>query len=679
MLSSSFSKFIIIATLGLLLGCSQPPATTATGEPLPTETSTNAPPQPDATLVAEPTDAAAGLALPTTGVINLAVPDIAIQTHNALWDAERPERDYFELAVQLLGADPATFVTELPDPDNLQLNDRTNMFIKTGGNDYSPVPVRVRYLSNDIVIWTGVNARATEEEIQAAAENFETQIIPINRLIFGREAFPGVDGDRRIHVVFVENPNWPFFGYFSVLNQYPTAIQESSNQREMFVMNLGGVRTDSLAFAGEMAHEYQHLIHWNKDPNEDHWLNEAMGELAIFLSGAGPASSAVGLTNAELFAENPDIQLTSRPEQFFGEEDPAIFAHYAAERSFAVYLLEQFEPQFIKDIVNNPNPGVISIQEELAELDENLRFEDVFANWLIAKLLNQPDLSDGQYGFKEFQTYLPFRELVNSFRGEIVSDSLAPYGARYYEVRSDSDVTVSFSGSTLARLSPVDPPQGQFVWYSNRGDESDFSLTRSFDLGAVSRATLSFDVWYELDEFYDYGYVELSIDDGQSWILLQTEHGTDRDPWGRSYGWGYTGASLDWRHEQIDLSAYTGQSVLIRFQVLTDLTANRDGVQLDNIEIPEIGYFDGAEDDNGGWDAAGFVRSSNLVPSEWIIWLVELSSPTRVSRIPLDELQRAEFSISGFGDEFPFAAIVVAPTALTTTEELDYELIFEQP
>ena len=419
---------LIIFTL--LAGCSAAEATpstasnTATAEP--TSRSVDI-----STATVEPTETPVGLELPADGLIQVPVPDAAYFTADQLWQADRPERDYFELAVQLLGADPASLVSDLPDPDTLKLNDRTNMFIKTGGNDYSPVPVRVRYLSDDIVIWTGVNARATEEEIAAAVQNFESQIIPINRLIFGREALPGVDGDRRIHIVFVENPNWPFFGYFSVLNQYPAAIQPTSNQREMFVMNLGGVATDSLAFAGEMAHEYQHLIHWNKDPNEDHWLNEAMGELAIFLSGAGPASSAVGLTNAELFAENPNIQLTSRPEQFFGEDDPAIFSHYAAERAFAVYLLEQFEPQFIKDLVDNPEPGVRSIQQELDRLAGAPQFNDVFANSLLANLLNQPNLAEGQYGYQELATYLPFRELVNSFRGEVLADSLPPYGARY--------------------------------------------------------------------------------------------------------------------------------------------------------------------------------------------------------------------------------------------------------
>ena len=36
---------------------------------------------------------------------------------------------------------------------------------------------------------------------------------------------------------------------------------------------------------GVMAHEYQHLIHWGRDPAEESWLNESMSELAMAVLG----------------------------------------------------------------------------------------------------------------------------------------------------------------------------------------------------------------------------------------------------------------------------------------------------------------------------------------------------------------------------------------------------------
>jgi hypothetical protein len=159
--------------------------------------------------------------------------------------------------------------------------------------------------------------------------------------------------------------------------------------------------------------------------------------------------------------------------------------------------------------------------------------------------------------------------------------------------------------------------------------------------------------------------------------VLETAGGTAENPQNLSYGWGYTGTAPGWIAESIDLSAYAGQVVDIRFEVINDFSTNRDGLLLDDISIPELGYRDGAEDETGGWEAVGFVRSANMVPVEWIVWLVELAEPTQVTRIALDEVQAAEFEISGFGDEFPFAAIVVSPTAPITTMGIDYELVLQ--
>lgn len=231
----------------------------------------------------------------------------------------------------------------------------------------------------------------------------------------------------------------------------------------------------------------------------------------------------------------------------------------------------------------------------------------------------------------------------------------------------------------MARLTPQDPFTGEFAWFSNRGDGSAFRLTRSFDLNGLSSATLNFKVWYELEDLYDFGYVEISADDGDTWTFLETANGTDKDPFDRSYGFGFTGTLLDWTDESLDLSAYAGREVLIRFEVITDFSTNRDGLMLDDISIPELGFFDGAEDDSGGWQADGFVRSSNVVPANWIVWLIELTLPTRVTRIELDDLARAEFLVQGFGADFPFAAIVIAPAAPTTTMDVPYELVFDHP
>jgi hypothetical protein len=380
-----------------------------------------------------------------------------------------------------------------------------------------------------------------------------------------------------------------------------------------------------------------------------------------------------------VFSENPDIQLTSRPERRLGSEDLSSYAHYAAERLFAIYLLEQFGPRFIKDIVQNPAPGVMGIREELANLPDQPSFEDVYASWIVANLINSPNMADGQYGYQEVKPEPPLLEPVHLFDGEPIGDSLPPYGTRYYEVRRDSPVQVEFNGSTLARLTPADPVSGEYAWYSNRGDNTEFTLTQDFDLTGLEAATLNYKIWYQLEEFFDFAYLEISTDKGSTWEILETAHGTANDPNGNSRGFGYTGSTVEWQSETIDLTPYAGQEIQLRFHVITDFVTNRDGIQVDDISIPELGYFDGAEDSNGGWEPRGFVRSTNLVPAEWIIWLVKASNPIQVERISISPDQSGKFDIEGLGENYSLAAVVVSPTAPVTTIDLDYEIMFNQP
>ena len=668
---------IFIALTLMLAACSSPAETETPQSSTPTvtqETATEAPPEPTALPQQEPFP---------DGLVQIPVPGKALDTAAKLKEADHVARDDFRLVQELLGMQPEELVADVPDPDEYEVNDveKFNIILRPGSDDFKQPSAQIRHISENAVWWKESGSRLLDSELVALADLYEELVEPIAHLAFGREASPGIDGDRRVHFLLVDEDEWGgTFGYFSNINQFPVSMQPHSNQKEMLVINTARARVDSISSAGKLAHEFQHLIQWNLDPNEDQWLNEALAELAYYFTGAPEPSSALGKTNAELFAENPDMQLTSRPERRYGEEDQSTFIHYAGEKLFMIYLLDKFGPEFINNIANNPNPGVLSIQEELDKLPDAPRFQDVFGAWLIANLIDRPQIEDGQYGYSEHDP-VPLiinRTKVSTAETEPVQEQLPPYGAHYYELRSGDTVDVTFNGSTLAQLTPVDPPSGEYTWYSNRGDQSEFTLTNSFDLSTLDSATLEYKIWYELEEFYDFAYVEVSTDGGQTWDILETAHGTANDPRDRSFGFGYTGTTLEWLSESLDLSPYAGEEIMLRFHVVTDFTTNRDGIQLDDITIAELGYFDSAEDDLGGWEAQGFIRSSNLVPVEWIVYLVKASNPMQIERIVLSTDQMAEFEIAGFGDTFNVAAVVVSPTAPTTTMNLDYELVFEE-
>jgi len=103
-------------------------------------------------------------------------------------------------------------------------------------------------------------------------------------------------------------------------------------------------------------------------------------------------------------------------------------------------------------------------------------------------------------------------------------------------------------------------------------DNMDRSLTTSVDLSACNRPLLSFWNRYNLEDGKDYGYVEVSKDDGASWQCL----------------FFVTGNSIGrWFKEEIDLGAYAYRQIQVRFRIVTDASGRFDGWYIDDVEVSE--------------------------------------------------------------------------------------------
>jgi len=146
--------------------------------------------------------------------------------------------------------------------------------------------------------------------------------------------------------------------------------------------------------------------------------------------------------------------------------------------------------------------------------------DDVALDWMIANYLQDPSVGDGQYA------YANYPNAPKAYATETIDEcpsegqySVHQYGADYIEITCAGNTTLTFTGSTVVELLPADAHSGSYAFWSNKGDESDMTLTREFDLAEVQNATLSYWTWYDLEEDYDYLYVEASTD-GEHWDIL---------------------------------------------------------------------------------------------------------------------------------------------------------------
>ncbi|MBN1119729.1 MAG: immune inhibitor A [Anaerolineae bacterium] len=591
------------------------------------------------------------------------------------FNVELPVRDRYDLASRFLGIDEV----EPIEPVEYEVGDVIPFWVDNedmGGA--LEVQAELVYIAENVYMWVEEGATYDYDDMVASAERFSQETYPTNRAFFGSEASPGIDGDPRLHILHSISMEFWVAGYFFSPSSYPASIVPYSNEKEVFFINLSNTPPGDEWYDGVLAHEFQHMIHMNIDQNEEIWLNEGMSEMAAYLNGYGPSDMMI------LFAWAPDLPLTYWPE---GGGD----ANYGASYLYAMYFLERFGQDGLKALVANPLNGMEGVDDTLEQIGMGINADQFFMDWTVANLLNDPSLEPGIYGYPSLRGVDKFtlEAEIGSYPYDTGWTDVNQFGTDYYRLEQPGTVTVTFEGNTQAPVVPVDTvdtdgdpaTNDQYVWWSNRGDDSDMMLTHPVDLTGVDEAVLEYDLWYWIEALWDYGYLTVSTDGGATWEMVETPYTTTEDPHGNSYGAGYTGLSLDqadadadgWLHESIDLSAYAGQEILIRFEMITDDAVNQPGMAVDNVCVEAIGWCDNVEDGVGEWEARGFLRHDNVLPQRYGIQLVTVDGNTvEVSTLALDENNRGEWTFEiGRGEQ---VTLVVSGMTRYTTEQADYQL-----
>ncbi len=498
----------------------------------------------------------------------------------------------------------------------------------------------------------------SQEDIEEAGRDFEEIVYPTVTRYFGQEWTPGVDSDQHITLLHADLPG--LGGYFSDGDEHPRAACPASNEREMIYLNVSGLRPGSDGYNGLVAHELQHLVHWKADPTEETWVNEGLSEMARELAKGSPGAAPIAVAA-------PDTQLNAWEPLGAGNAP-----HYAASHLFVRYLLEHHGGwEDARRLAQEPADGIEGIDAYLAPF--GVTFEEVFADWLVANYLDDPE--GGPYSHADAEVEVSSAiTLADYGEGE---DSVHQFAADYIEVKlGEGDAVFSFDGGEAVKAIANEPHSGRGQWWSGRGDAIDSTLTGEFDLTGLESATLTFWTWYDIEKHWDYAYVMASSDGGGTWQILRGRQTSDENPLGLAYGPAYTGKSGDgdspaWVEESIDLSPFAGQKILLRFEYITDEGVNLDGWAIDDIAIPELAFLDDGEEDHP-WRAQGFQRLTAPLPQRFIVEVIEMGETTSVQPLPLDEINRGEVRLSGFGSSLDKAVIVVAAASDGTTQTAAY-------
>lgn len=445
-----------------------------------------------------------------------------------------------------------------------------------------------------------------------------------------------------------EDPDFPWYvaGYF-----WPAMNDTYANRNIIHIDShdwanrVGPDAARPYLYEQIFTHEFEHAIHYDHDPDEPSWVDEGLADLAPFLVGYGHGT---GHISEYLLLHRSPLTIWGG-----GLED------YGKSYLFQLYLMENFGgPDFVSGLVNDPANGIAGIENQLAAQGHSVEFDDVYRDWTLANYLDD-EVATGSSGARlgyqsldipsadtegmsiqwsvknwygaSHKGAVPISRYWGGYKSGTVEypvGTLMPYAPLYQTYGGLAPQLVSdFRG---AAESGVEAYSGNYQLWGNRGDLLDTVSTMTLPQWIGAGAQLSFMTNFEIEEAWDFAFVQISADGGATWTSLANTHTTDAaDPGAMPEIManlpGFTGSSGGWREETFDLSAWEGQSVLFRFLYMTDWAYNEAGFYVDDVTLSDSGgliLFDDFEGGSDNWVLDGFLHTTGLAKNDWALTFV---------------------------------------------------------
>ncbi len=547
-------------------------------------------------------------------------------------------------------------------------------------------------------------------------------------------AFADIDGDEVLTVLFARDLNTTRNIYYNPANNQPAAWVTNgwTNQRGMIVINTSAspaLALNDSTYFGFVARAVNSLVIEQNNPAQAPWLREAQSWYML-LNFVG---TDITQFDFQTFYSTPDLPLISN--------DTERSAITAAGQIFLRYVEQRFGPQVLRELFTTTGSGLDQLTEILAErgitdlvTDEPITGQDVFADFVMANALNLA-VGDTRYVYTHpgaTGVRAAASGLQDQFDFQVPDLSVNQYGTSYIGLSATQAVEfqLAFDGAPLVNRLPMPDDSDNHFYWSGNGLYQNTAFSRPIDLTGVQAATLTFDIWHQLTEGWNYGYVSVSEDGGSTFKPMVSSGVTTTNPYGLSYGPAFTGVSnpqparpfpylgvgleangitissiaenspladLDvqvgdtiaghdgqpwqtkaditaylstfepgdivdlymqrgetffsitvplgthpsrviaadpiWTPQAVNLNAYAGKQIVLRFDYVSADDKPDKGMAIDNIAIPEIGFRDDAEAGVQGWALNGWEQINNVTPQRYIVQYALLGEDTSRNRV----------------------------------------------
>jgi hypothetical protein len=342
-------------------------------------------------------------------------------------------------------------------PPNPQVGDSWNWYIWhfAGGPPHYLVAsctVRGVGLHNYVVVedsqWGTRVDQADVDAIVAAWDNHSYGQWPdqgfyqINTETFG-PAPDMLDNDPKIYTLLYDFDVSSVDGFFWVYDEYPDGWDPTYRSNECEVIYVDASTADPGGPGGAyltsvMSHEFQHMITWYADPNEESWIEEGMSELAMWLYGTPDAVSG--------FPSNPDNRLTSWPAT-------PVYADYIKAYLWSLYFFEHFGGRpMVHNLVSQPGIGVAGVRASLLAMGYTTTFEELIRNWVTANWLDDPNIDGGLYNYAGEDLPVFASVAKSTYPVPTTSATVNRWAADYIKFTNGQPQRITFDGADNVRF-----------------------------------------------------------------------------------------------------------------------------------------------------------------------------------------------------------------------------------
>jgi len=437
------------------------------------------------------------------------------------------------------------------------------------------------------------------------------------------------------------NPNWPYYVIGSFVSSYVDFYFDRNIVNIDAVSWFHGLGTASMnwgnhyywptnimhnhnvlspyAYDSTLAHEWQHLLHYELAPGDALFMNEGCSMYAEYLCNYG-----IDPDYPNSYFATPDNSLTEWGDHE-SETVSNILADYGAAALWTMYLADRYGAEFLRLYFRLGAPqygihGIDGINYALYFLHYNERFPDVYRDWTLANLIRADSPGAGKYNYKSLNlndpAYIPVRIYETNglpvpwTRGTDFGNTITilgydtgvskvmRWGTDYISFDNwNHPGHIYFDGDNVC----VPPPPHLWTlgvdgyWYSGTGVD----LADEFIAGNAyvdpTNPTLTIVTKYDLEPLWDYGFVQVSTDGGNTWTSLANTYTTaDHDPAAHpdivANLPGLTDRNPDWpgwTTMSFDLTPWSGEGVIVGFHYMTDWATTNSGWWIQN--PPHVG------------------------------------------------------------------------------------------